>query len=193
VSLEGAEPDAELAQRALAGEDAAFALLMRRHKAWAFRFIRRYVGGSDDAYDLLQETFFSAWQALERYQRDKPFDAWLRRIALNKCRDRGRRELVRRVLQAFSHHEDEPALEVADPAAGPDILVDTQDAMHRLEHALDRLPRGLKEPLLLTALEGLSHKEAGELLGLNAKAVEMRVYRARARLAGLFDSLDPEP
>jgi RNA polymerase sigma-70 factor (ECF subfamily) len=193
VSLGGAETDAELAARALAGGDEAFALLMRRHKAWVFRFIRRYVGSSEDVYDLVQETFFSAWQALERYQRDRPFDAWLRRIALNKCRDRGRRELVRRVLQAFSHHEDEPALEVPDPAAGPDTRADADDAVHRLEHALEHLPRGLKEPLLLTALEGLSHKEAGELLGLNAKAVEMRVYRARARLAELFGTPDLGP
>jgi RNA polymerase sigma-70 factor (ECF subfamily) len=48
--------------------------------------------------------------------------------------------------------------------------------------ALATLPRQLKEPLLLTALEGLSHREAGELLGINAKAVEMRVYRAREKL-----------
>jgi RNA polymerase sigma-70 factor (ECF subfamily) len=180
------EADAELAARTLAGEDHAYALLVGRHKAWVFRFIRRYVGNSDDAYDLVQETFFSAWQALSRYQRDRPFEAWLRRIALNKCRDRGRRELVRRALHVLTPHDAEPAWEVPDPTAGPETQADAGQALHRLEHALRRLPRGLKEPLLLTALEGLSHKEAGELLGLNAKAVEMRIYRARARLAELM-------
>jgi RNA polymerase sigma factor CnrH len=52
------------------------------------------------------------------------------------------------------------------------------------------LPRGLRESLLLTALEGLSHKEAGELLGINAKAVETRVYRAKKQLALMLDRGD---
>ena len=48
--------------------------------------------------------------------------------------------------------------------------------------AIAALPASLKEPLLLTAIEGLSHKEAGRLLGLSPKAVEMRVYRAKQAL-----------
>jgi RNA polymerase sigma factor (sigma-70 family) len=178
--------DAELAARALGGEDAAFAELMRRHKAWTFRFIRRYVGDSDDAYDLLQDTFFSAWQALNRYQRERPFHTWLRRIALNKCRDRGRRQLVRRVLTAFAPHGQETAPEVRDAAPGPEAQASAEEELRQLEQGLEALPRQLKEPLLLTALEGLSHKDAAELLGINAKAVEMRVYRARTRLAELI-------
>jgi DNA-directed RNA polymerase specialized sigma24 family protein len=52
------------------------------------------------------------------------------------------------------------------------------------------LPRQLKEPLVLTMLEGLSHKEAGALLAINAKAVETRVYRAKRQLAALLDPED---
>ena len=61
-------------------------------------------------------------------------------------------------------------------------------AFARVEAAIAKLPRALKEPLMLTALEGMSHAEAGAILGLNAKAVEMRVYRARKQLA---EKLDP--
>ena len=74
-----------------------------------------------------------------------------------------------------------------DPAPGPAAETESEQDMHRLEHALQLLPRQLKEPLLLTALEGLSQKDAGDLLGINAKAVEMRVYRARARLRTLLE------
>jgi len=178
------EDDAALAARALRGEDAAFAQLMGRHKAWAFRFVRRYVGNHEDAYDVLQDTFFSAWRALGRYQRDRPFEIWLRRIALNKCRDRARREAVRRAFGGLLAGDEAP--EIPDTAPGPEALTDSEQSLRRLESALQRLPRQLKEPLLLTALEGLSHQEAGELLGINAKAVEMRVYRARARLIALY-------
>jgi RNA polymerase sigma-70 factor (ECF subfamily) len=180
----GGEADAALVQRALGGDDAAFARLMGRHKQWAFRFVRRYVGNPDDAYDVLQDTFFSAWLALKRYQPNRPFDAWLRRIALNKCRDRARRQTVRRILSRFNSDELDAA-DLPDSGAGPESSAATSQELEQLEHSLALLPRSLKEPLLLTTLEGLSHQEAAELLGLNAKAVEMRIYRARERLNSL--------
>lgn len=180
----GGESDAALVKRALSGDDTAFARLMGRHKQWAYRFVRRYVGNADDAYDVLQDTFFSAWLALGRYQTGRPFDIWLRRIALNKCRDRARRESVRRVFARLTG-DDAEAIDLPDTAAGPESSVATGQEIEDLERSLAALPRSLKEPLLLTALEGLSHQEAGELLGLNAKAVEMRIYRARERLNAL--------
>jgi RNA polymerase sigma factor CnrH len=180
----GGDEDAALVKRALGGEDAAFAQLMGRHKQWAYRFVRRYVGNPDDAYDVLQDTFFSAWLALSRYEPSRPFDIWLRRIALNKCRDRARREAVRRVFARVSGDEAE-GLELSDPGAGPEALVATEQEVEQLERSIALLPRSLKEPLLLTALEGLSHQQAAEVLGTNAKAVEMRIYRARERLSAL--------
>lgn len=184
MSVDSGEADAELIVKTLRGDDAAFTRLMGRHKHWIHRFIRRYVGAaSDDAYDVLQETFFAAWLALSRYKPELPFEAWLRRIALNKCRDRARRNTVRRFLVGAAVNEatGEP-LDVVDQAAGPEVQIGAMQELEVLERAVAALPRGLKEPLLLTTLEGLSHQEAGELLGLNAKAVEMRVYRARERL-----------
>lgn len=183
MSADTAPPDAELVARALQQDDAAFAALMTRHKQWVHLFIRRYLGsGNDETYDLLQETFFAAWQALPRYQPELPFGAWLRTIALNKCRDRSRRHKVRRFLLG-SGDEDDAALDMPDGAPGPEMQAHDAQQFARLEAAMRELPRSLKEPLLLTALEGLSHLEAGALLGISAKAVEMRVYRAREQLA----------
>jgi RNA polymerase sigma factor CnrH len=78
--------------------------------------------------------------------------------------------------------------ESAAPLAGSTVTVD--HALRRLEIAIANLPRQLKEPLVLTMLEGLSHKEAGVLLGINAKAVETRVYRAKRQLASMLDLED---
>jgi RNA polymerase sigma factor CnrH len=175
------EQDGDLVARALRGDDAAFASLVTRHKGWAFVFVRRYVGNNADAYDVLQDTFFAAWRALSRFEPTRPFEFWLRRIALNKCRDRNRRETVRRLLGV--HGEEMP--DVSDPAPGPASLAESDQEMRRLEWSIGKLPRSLKEPLLLTALEGLSQEEAGELLGVSAKAIETKVYRARARLKSI--------
>jgi RNA polymerase sigma factor (sigma-70 family) len=178
------ESDGALAAQALQGDDAAFALLVSRHKGWAYQFVRRYVGNSADAYDVLQDTFFSAWRALGRYERDRPFEFWLRRIALNKCRDRNRRETVRRLIGARNGAEESE--EIQDPAPGPSALTEGDQELRLLERYIAKLPRSLMEPLLLTALEGLSQEEAGKLLGISAKAIETKVYRARMRLTAVF-------
>jgi RNA polymerase sigma-70 factor (ECF subfamily) len=184
-------PDASLALAAREGDHAAFAVIMRRHKLWLYRFVRRYVGDRDDAYDVVQESFVSAWSALSRYDPERPFEAWLRRIALNKCRDRARRNAVRRAALSILGwaQAGNPSESVSPP---PDSGAAGDQALKRLERAVAALPRPLKEPLVLTMLEGLSHKEAGELLGINAKAVETRVYRAKRKLAGMLDPSDLE-
>ncbi len=179
------DTDAVLATRAVRGDDDAFARLMSRHKGWAYQFVRRYVGNHADAYDVLQDTFFAAWRALSRYETDRPFAFWLRRIALNKCRDRNRREVVRRLIGGSAPGTDPEAVDIVDPAPDPSMLAESGQELGRLEAQIHKLPRSLKEPLLLTALEGMSQQQAGEFLGVSAKAVETRVYRARARLAQL--------
>lgn len=173
--------DGALAAAALAGEDRAFTELMRRHKDGVYRFVRRYVGNPDEAFDLVQETFVSAWIALAAYDPSRPMSAWLRRIALNKCRDWSRRRQVRRFFFGADPIDARRAETIAAAQTAPDPAMES--ALGRLDAAITELPGTLKEPLLLTAIEGLSHKEAGRLLGLSPKAVEMRVWRARQALA----------
>ena len=177
-------PDAVLAVAAAQGDEAAFGIIMRRHKGWLYRFIRHYVADRDEAYDVLQDSFVSVWAALRRYDPERPFAVWLRRIALNKCRDRARRNAVRRAAFTLLGLEDMGATPAADQIAA------SGEALRRLEAAIAKLPRRLKEPLILTALEGLSQREAGALLGISAKAIETRAYRGRKQLAAELDRDD---
>lgn len=179
-----AEPsDAELVERAIGGDQRSFSLLMARHKEPVYRFVRRYGVDADEAYDLVQQTFVSAWTALRRYDAGRSFATWLRAIALNKCRDWSRRAAVRRFLISPSSLDSGTADAVADPR--PDAEADAleQERQDLAAKALAALPKTLKEPLLLTTLEGLSQREAAEVLGLTPKAVENRVARARKELA----------
>ena len=65
--------DSELVVEAQAGQKLAFNRLVQRHKDPLFRFVRRYIGNEDDAYDIVQDTFISAWLALPRYDLNKAF------------------------------------------------------------------------------------------------------------------------
>jgi RNA polymerase sigma-70 factor (ECF subfamily) len=170
--------DASLVSAALAGESRAFTELMRRHKEPIYRFIRRYVGDADEAYDLTQETFVAAWSRLNSFDASRALPVWLRRIALNKCRDWSRRRQVRAFF--FRAKSIDTAADRIPSASADD---DDDERLAALDQAIAGLPAQLKEPLLLTYFDGLSHQAAAEALGLTAKAVEMRVYRAKQALS----------
>lgn len=168
------------------GDQRAFTMLVTRHKAALYRYIRAYVGDADDAYDLLQQTFIAAWRALGRYDKERPLGTWLRAIARNKCRDHVRKARITRVLMIADWGSS--AERVADPRPTPEDNSIDEEAVRALGRAVAELPRALKEPLLLTTLEKLSQAEAGRQLGISAKAVETRIYRARRRLAEIIVS-----
>jgi RNA polymerase sigma factor (sigma-70 family) len=171
------DDDDTLIAAALGGDNAAFSALMGRHKQPLYRFVRRYVGDADESFDLVQETFVAGWSALNTFERGRPFAVWLRRIALNKCRDWSRRRQVRRFFFAAAPLDAADALSSAPADDGPD-----QARLAALDAAIAALPAALKEPLLLTVFEEMSQAEAGALLGVSAKAVETRVYRAKQKL-----------
>lgn len=188
MSSGNAENDADLVRRARAGEERAYTLLMRQHKDGLYRFARRYTGDSDEAYEVVQLTFISAWKALARFDTGRAFDTWLRAIALNKCRDLARRAKVRGlVFGPRASRLDEPE-DPPSPIPGPEVSAVDRDELRAVERAMSKLPDGLKAPLILTAIEGLSMAETAEILGMTAKAVENRLYRARK---ALNDALSP--
>lgn len=174
-------PDEQLAARAQHDRREAFDQLIHRHKTTLYRFVRRYVGQSDDAYDVLQDTFIAAWVALKRYDPARPFLPWLRMIALNKCRDFGRRQAVRRLM--LRAQAVDPLRQTSESAREPGLGLPREDEhLRRLDIAIAALPAAYKEPLLLTTVGGLSQQEAADVLKTSVKAIEMRLYRARQKL-----------
>lgn len=160
---------------------------MTAGQADLYRFVRRYVGEADAALDLVQDTYVAAWLAIRRYDPDRPFDVWLRRIALNKCRDWGRRRQVRRLIQGVAGLDSPESARIGDPSPDPETTLQDRRDLAMVSSALADLPHGLKAPLLLAALEGRSQAEIGAMLGLTPKAVELRIARARARLRTALD------
>lgn len=187
------EDDGALARRAAGGEARAFDALMARHKAPLHRFALRYLGDEQAALEIVQEAFVAAWANLARYDAERPFTPWLRRIALNKCRDWSRRRAVRRLVFGDRDLEAPEARTRPDPAPGAEAELIRTQRLAALRRAIDGLPLRLREPLVLTALEGMSQQEAAEVLGVTVKAVETRVHRARRKLAqtlGLDEATD---
>ena len=177
-------PDETLASRAQQGDRKAFDLLVNRHKAPLYRLLRRYVGNADEAYDLLQETLISVWESLPRFDSKRSFVAWTRTIALNKCRDFSRRQRARRWFSTVLAAEPPPLpLSPAEDAELIEVQAQHDKRLRRLDAAIAALPALYKEPLLLTTIDGLSQDAVAAILNTTTKAVEMRLRRARHRLA----------
>lgn len=177
--------DGELATLSIAGRDAAFTEIMRRYREPIYRIIAGNIGNSDEALDLVQETFVSAHRALARYKPDRPMRPWLATIALNKCRDWRRRRSVRQLF-GFALALDDTGSQIAEDRALPDAEVADREAMARVSRAIAELPTPLREPLVLHTLDDLSQAETAAILSISEKAVETRIRRARARLAKIL-------
>ena len=178
--------DGELAGLAVADSQAAFREIMRRHREPIYRLIRGYTGDGEEALDLTQDSFASAFQHLRSYDQSRSFRAWLVQVALNKSRDFCRRRRVRQIL-SFANDLGPNLLEAsADEAPGPDDTTFFRAQFARLSRAIAELPAPLKETLLLRTIEGFSQAETALALSISEKAVETRLARARTKLRKVF-------
>ncbi len=173
--------DGELATLSLAGRQLAFAEIMHRYRQPIFRLIRASTGDAEEALDLTQESFISAHKALARYDPERSMRAWLSIIAINKCRDWGRKRRVRRFL-TFGVPLDVEADRIADDRVAIDDAAADRQELARVAKAIAALRPNLRETLVLRTIEGLSQSETATILGISEKAVETRLYRARAQL-----------
>lgn len=172
--------DAELAALALAGRQDAYRELLARHREPVFRLIRATTGDPHEALDITQETFVAAFAALASYDRERPFSVWLKRIALNKCRDWARRRRVRAFFTRAAPLED--AFDISDNAVPADVQTADRAELAQVSAAIAQLPARLREALLLRTVDGLSQTEAAEVLSVSEKTIETRLYRARSKL-----------
>lgn len=168
--------DQECIALALDGNGKAFPALVKRYQDRIYRFILRLIRSPDEASDLTQDTFLRAYQGLARWRPDASFKTWLFRIARNAAFDHLRR--VKRV--EFVALEDD--MEIPDPAAGPEAVLETAQRVRILAAALGRLPQDHREILLLREIEDMSYEEIADVLGLNTGTVKSRIARARAAL-----------
>ncbi|TPG12851.1 RNA polymerase sigma factor [Sphingomonas oligophenolica] len=160
---------------------------MNRHRTMIYRLVVGNIGDADEALDLVQETFLSAHRALRRYDAARSIRAWLAAIAINKCRDWGRRRAVRRALW-FARPIDDNIENIASDRPSPEHQEADRQELVRLQRAVRDLPASMREPLVLHTIEGMSQAETAEILSISEKAVETRIRRARAKLVEILAS-----
>jgi RNA polymerase sigma-70 factor (ECF subfamily) len=173
-------PDEErpLAEAARAGDQTAFAGLVRLHQRRAYFVARAIVTVHEDAEDAVQEGFVRAWQAIERFDPNQGFGAWVNRIVANAALDITRRRKVR------STEELSDALQspFRDPAQDAELK-------SRLAEALAQLPERARSVIVLHDVEGYTHMEIGEMLGIPGGTARSDLHHARQKLRTLLKDL----
>jgi uncharacterized protein len=168
--------DDELVTAALAGDPAAFAALVERNRARVEAVIERMVG--EEAEDLVQEALLRAYLGLSQLRDPARFGAWLCGIAVNLAKMRLRRRALERRLLA------EPTF---------DGGFEERELLELVRDAVDVLPSGQRDVVLMHYIDGLSCEEIAALLDSSPGAVRVRLHRARRQLREQLAALAPPP
>ena len=174
------------------GHGVAINNLMERHGERLFHYLIRCLQNEADAADLAQETFVRIYQNRAKFNPNHRFSTWLYTIATNlvKTRYRFRSRHPEVSLDAENKRTGQSLGETL-PAhnATPSECLQVDERAEAVRRAVAGLPEELRTPLILAEFEERSQAEIGKILGCSAKAVEMRIYRARQQLRTTLDSL----
>ena len=167
------------------GDQAAFTELVEQHSETIYNLALRMMNNPQEAEEVLQDTFISAFRALDRFEGRSRLGTWLYRIAYNAALMRlRRRELPTTSLDEPLVGEDGETMprQLVDWSAIPDDLLLTGELDAVLREAVARLPEGLRAVFLLRDIEGLSTAETASVLDLTETNVKVRLHRARMAL-----------
>jgi len=170
------EADGELLARSAAGDQAAFAELVRRHETQVLNLAFRYTRDRQDAEELAQEIFLKVWRHARSFRGESAFGTWLYRLAVNACLNHRQRRKARpdtHTLAGDVAAENPPAA---------DALVASEREL-RLQDALAALPARQRMALALASFEDKSYEEIADAMCVSVASVESLLFRARRNLA----------
>lgn len=174
--------DAALVTAFLAGDEAAFDILVERHSPRVYAVCLRYFGNTADAEDALQDTFVTLLRRAQTYRGTAAFSTWLHRVATNACHDLSRR----RARRPRSTGDD---VERLAELAAPDDPLAARELGLELERALAVLDATTRAAVVLHDVQGLPYADIATRLDLPVGTVKSRIHRGHGRLADVLAHL----
>jgi RNA polymerase sigma-70 factor (ECF subfamily) len=176
-----------LIERARAGDSSAFEQLMIIHQRKVFSVAWRLLGNSEDARDAVQEVFLRVHKYLDRFSIEQEFSGWLYRIAVNVCRDIGRKRSAQVTsLDAEIESGKLNGLASLDDAESAAIV---SQERRIIAAALDTLSKKERAAIVLRDLEGMSTEDVARILDSSPATVRSQISSARAKIKQYRDSL----
>ena len=184
-----ADADTRTIEAVLAGDVDRYAELVDQYQDRAIRLAFSYVGNYEDARDIAQDAFVSAYRSLTRFRRAAKFSTWLFRIVVNRCKDVHRYRARHPVAAAgvgATPGDDEVGegffVDAPDPGAGPSEQAAGRELGAQITAAIRVLPMNQRTAFLLHHVHGLPLEEAAAVMGCRVGTVKSHVFRATAAL-----------
>jgi RNA polymerase sigma-70 factor (ECF subfamily) len=178
--------EAKLLDGLRAGDQSAYRRFVELNSANVYNVALKLLGDEHEAEDVLQETFLSAFRAMDRFEGRSQLSTWLYRIAYNASLMRLRKRDRMTTFSLDQPHnltgdETEPRY-LVDWSSLPDEELLSAEARQEMDRAIAELPETLRSAFVLRDIQGLSGSETAEVLGITVQAVKSRLHRARLRL-----------
>ncbi len=181
--------DEELLVSFRRGKAEAFGVLVRRYEKELYGYLRRYLGDSDLAEDVFQNTFLQVYVKIGQYEIGRPVRPWLYTIATHQAIDALRRKGRHQALSLDQDQTELPdgeirslleLLETRGP--GPPETVEGIERRERVRASVDSLPEFLRQVVILAYYQGLKYREIAEILGIPVGTVKSRLHAALVKL-----------
>ena len=164
--------ESDLIEGCRAGDRKMQEMLYQRFSGKMFSVCLRYSGNNDDAQDLLQEGFIKIYKNLDKYRGDGSFEGWIRRIFVNTSIEHYRKKsALQKAIDPAEVMVEDKEWNVLDDLAEGDII-----------KLIQQLSPGYKLVFNMHVIEGYSHKEIGEILGINEGTSKSQLARAKTVL-----------
>ncbi len=176
--------DSRLIRDALAGDDSAYAKLMRKYHDAIFSFVHRMVHDREQVEDLTQEAFIKAFSSLKNFNEEFAFSTWLYKIATNNCIDfiRKRKLQMYSIDKPIESKDSDYVFELPDDSYEADKELISDQRAVLLRQAIDRLPEKYRRVIMLRHSDEQSYEEIAAELKLPIGTVKAHIFRARELL-----------
>ena len=155
-----------------------FGEVVERHSDLVYNVALRMMGRPEDAEEVAQDAFLSAYRAYDRFRGDSKVTTWLYRITVNAALQRLRREKRARELTRTGLDD----VEIPDWSGAPDRFASNSELGDRLRDGIASLPEDFRTAVVLRDVEGLSNAEAAEAVGITVASFKSRLHRGRVLL-----------
>ena len=178
--------NSELVRLSQLGNQSAFEQLVVRHQDLVFSLAFKLTGNKEMANDVAQEAFIRAWKAIDKFRGDSTFGTWIYRITVNSAWTLRKKAKKHNTLNIDDTYE--PV--IIDEKRDPELVAINSDLSSTLINALDKIPLDQRIIVELKNIEGRSHKEIADFLGISVTAAKVRLHRAHQRLRDILEEVE---
>jgi RNA polymerase sigma-70 factor (ECF subfamily) len=176
--------DAECVKRVQRGDADSFEVLVRRHQKATFNLVYRLLGDYEEAAEVAQEVFLSAFKSIHQFRGDANFSTWLYRIAFNHASTR--RKSLQLAQQRHVPLDGTELIGDGDASADPEKRAQERETQQRVQRALNSLHKDDAAIIILRDLQDAPYEEVAQMLEIPVGTVKSRLHRARRALKELL-------